>query len=70
MSNPNSELGEWILRKVLKKQEGTLVTKLDLDTFGFDSIMVTDTHEQNGDGQRIFKLGFAENQSTYQDFIE
>lgn len=70
MSNPNSELGEWILRKVLKKQEGTLVTKLDLDTFGFDSIMVINTHKYNEEGQRIFKLGFAENQSTYQDFIE
>ena len=69
MSNPNSDLGEWLLRKILKKKEGSLVTKLDLDTFGFDSIMVVNTHEVNEDGLRIFKLEFAENQTNFQDFI-
>ena len=70
MSNPNSDLGEWLLRKILKKEEGSLVTKLDLDTFGFDSIMVINTHKVNDDGLKIFKLEFAENQTNFQEFIE
>lgn len=70
MSNPNSDLGEWLLRKILKKKEGTLVTKLDLDTFGFDSIMVVNTHKLNDDGLKIFRLEFAENQNNFQEFIE
>ena len=69
MSNPNSDLGEWLLRKILKKEEGSLVTKLDLDTFGFDSIMVINTHKVNDDGLKIFKLEFAENQTNFQEFI-
>ena len=70
MSNPNSELGEWLLRKILKKKEGVLVTKLDLDKFGFDSIMVINTHKTNEDGLKIYRLAFAENQDNFQDFIE
>lgn len=70
MSNPNSDLGEWILRKILKKKEGSLVTKLDLDTFGFDSIMVINSHNVNDDGLKIYRLEFAEDQDNYQEFIE
>lgn len=69
MSNPNSDLGEWLLRKILKKKEGSIVTKLDLDKFGFDSIMVVNTHNVNDEGLKIFKLEFAENQTNFQDFI-
>ena len=69
MSNPNSDLGEWLLRKILKKKEGSLVTKLDLDTFGFDSIMVVNTHKVNDEGMKIFQLEFAEDQTNFQDFI-
>lgn len=70
MSNPNSELGEWLLRKILKKKEGSLVTKLDLDTFGFDSIMVVNTHTTNKDGLKVYRLEFTENQNNFQEFIE
>ena len=70
MSNPNSDLGEWLLRKILKKEEGSLVTKLDLDTFGFDSIMVVNTHTINKDGQKIYRLEFTDNQKNFQEFIE
>lgn len=70
MSNPNSDLGEWLLRKILKKEEGSLVTKLDLDTFGFDSIMVVNTHKVNEDGLKIFRLEFAEDQNNFQEFIK
>lgn len=41
MSNPNKALGEWILRKVLHKNPGTLVSYEDLIIAGFDSIIVT-----------------------------
>lgn len=70
MSNPNSDLGEWLLRKILKKEEGSLVTKLDLDTFGFDSIMVINTHKENCDGLKIFQLEFSEEQKNFQEFIK
>lgn len=40
MSNPNKVLGEWILRKVLHKKPGVLVTYEDLEIAGFDSIIV------------------------------
>lgn len=70
MSNPNSDLGEWLLRKILKKKEGSLVTKLDLDTFGFDSIMVVNTHTTNNDGLKVYRLEFTENQNNFQEFIE
>ena len=70
MSNPNSDLGEWLLRKILKKKEGSLVTKLDLDTFGFDSIMVVNTHTTNKDGLKVYRLEFTENQNNFQEFIE
>lgn len=70
MSNPNSDLGEWLLRKIFKKKEGDLVTKLDLDKFGFDSIMVINTHEVNDDGLKIFRLVFSEDQSSFQEFMK
>lgn len=70
MSNPNSDLGEWLLRKILKKPEGSLVTKLDLDTFGFDSIMVVNTHVKNKDGLKVYRLEFTDNQKNFQEFIE
>ena len=70
MSNPNSDLGEWLLRKILKKKEGSIVTRLDLDTFGFDSIMVVNTHKVNDYGLKIFRLEFAENQNNFREFIE
>lgn len=41
MSNPNKDLGEWILRKVLHKNPGELVTMTDLEVAGFNSLKVT-----------------------------
>lgn len=46
MSNPNKVLGEWILRKVLHKQPGQLVTYSDLIIAGFNSIVVTKINEK------------------------
>ncbi len=40
MSNPNKDLGKWLLRDVLALQEGTLVTRKILDEAGVDSVEV------------------------------
>jgi len=40
MSNPNKDLGKWLLRDVLRLQEGTIVTREMLDIAGFDSVIV------------------------------
>ena len=40
MSTHNADLGEWILRKVLHKREGELVTMDDFYRFGIDSVCV------------------------------
>lgn len=40
MSNPNKELGKWLLRKILKLKEGELLTMEKLEQAGFDSVIV------------------------------
>lgn len=66
MSNPNSALGEWILRKVLRKPIGEIVTIDDLYTYGIDSIKIVSTHQTNGCGEPIFKIIFTE--EGYEDY--
>lgn len=41
MSNPNSELGKWILRDILELEKGKLVTKEQLDVIGIDSVRLS-----------------------------
>lgn len=69
MSNPNKDLGNWFLRKVLKKKPGQVVTKLDLDIFGIDSVLVEKTNEKNEDGLRIYKISFADDYESYGEFV-
>lgn len=40
MSNPNKNLGEWILRKVLNLKEGDPLTYEYLQVLGIDSVIV------------------------------
>lgn len=40
MSNPNKELGQWILRDVLKVQECTLIDRAYLNKIGIDSVII------------------------------
>lgn len=40
MSNPNSDLGKWILREVLNWKEGELVTYEKLQIIGLDSVII------------------------------
>lgn len=66
MSNPNAALGEWILRKVLRKPIGDLVTIDDLNTYGIDSVKIIATHKQNAIGEHIFRIVFTD--STYENY--
>ena len=62
MSNPNKDLGEWILRDILKIPLGKLIKKEDLDKIGIDSVKLSKT--KNGEYLLDFcKLG------TYEDFF-
>lgn len=70
MSNPNLALGQWILRDVLKKKEGELVTIDDLNRLGFDSVCVEKLHKKTPDGLEIFKIYFADSEMNYESFIE
>ena len=47
MSNPNRDLGKWLLRDVLKLPEGTVVTYELLQEKGFDTVVfekISDTY--------------------------
>lgn len=69
MSNPNSALGEWLLRKVLKKKPWELVTMDDLDRLGFDSVCVEDLHSVNENGERKYRMSFSAMHEDYTTFI-
>ncbi len=47
MTNPNKALGEWILRKVLRLEEGELLTYERLLASGFDSLKITKLDNKN-----------------------
>lgn len=66
MSNPNSALGEWILRKVLRKPVGEIVTIDDLYTYGIDSVKIISTHRTNSVGEPIYEIIFTE--AGYEDY--
>lgn len=69
MSNPNRELGYWLLRKVLKKKPWELVTWEDFNRYGFDSICVENMHTINKEGEREYKIYFATTAESYKEFI-
>lgn len=52
MSNPNSKLGEWLLREVLRLQENELLTYEKLEEIGIESVVF----EKNQAGE--YKLDF------------
>lgn len=47
MSNPNSVLGKWLLRKILKLKKGELATLEMLENLGFDSVIISKENELN-----------------------
>lgn len=63
MSNPNLDLGKWILRKVLNLDIGELLTYDRLESLGIDSVSIM--KDMNGKFYIDFmKLG------TYDKFVE
>ncbi len=68
MSNPNRDLGHWLLRTILKKKPRTLVTMQDLNEFGFDSVCVEKTNLINNEGKLIYKIYFSESIENYDAF--
>jgi hypothetical protein len=69
MSNPNSDLGEWILRKILKKDYGELVTMNDLLKYGIDSVRVNKEGTTN-EGLKLYSIEFTNNYENYSSFID
>lgn len=63
MSNPNKELGNWILRKVLRLKPDTLVTRDILNKAGFDSLVVY----KNSELDYSIDVCYSESYSDYQD---
>lgn len=61
MSNPNSDLGEWLLDEVLKVKPGELVTINQLDEIGIDSVEIRKIDSEN------FEIDFKET-GTFADF--
>ena len=46
MSNPNSDLGKWLLRDVFELPEGKLITYDMLKIYGIDSVIFTKIDEK------------------------
>lgn len=63
MSNPNSALGEWLLRDVMNMPICQLVTMNDLNRLGFNSVMVTKIDSLN------YRISVSLTKK-YPDFIE
>lgn len=62
MSNPNKDLGQWILDDILKKEPGKLVTLQDLEEINIDSVEVRKIDNDN------FEIDFKE-VGTYDEFM-
>lgn len=62
MSNPNKELGHWILREVLNLENEELLTYELLNEIGVDSVSFTKTNN-------VYKLNFKK-LGSYEEFIE
>ena len=63
MSNPNKELGEWLLRKVFELPEKTVLTYEMLKIFGIDCVVFTKLDELK------YSVDFAE-LGTYEKFTQ
>ena len=61
MSNPNKDLGEWLLRKVFEVPTKTVVTYEMLEKFGVDSVVFTKISDTE------YKIDFSEI-GTYEEF--
>ncbi len=62
MTNPNNALSDWLLRSVLRINEGELLTIQKLNELGFDCIILSKIDNEN------FKIDIAK-ENSYEDFI-
>ena len=62
MSNPNSELGKWLLREVFELPEGEIVTYEMLERYNIDSVLFTKVDKN------IYKIDFTE-LGTYEKML-
>lgn len=63
MSYSNKELGNWILRDVLKLEEGKLLTYEKLQILGIDSVRIDKINNE------LYEINFAKN-GSYNTFID
>lgn len=63
MSDPNADLGKWILRDVLKLRDGELLTYEKLESLGLDSVVIYKHTEEN------FSIDFSR-VGSYDEFIQ
>jgi mRNA-degrading endonuclease YafQ of YafQ-DinJ toxin-antitoxin module len=63
MTNPNEALGQWILRDILKLNEGELLTYQKLEDIGLDAVVIYKIDEYN------FQIDFAKI-GSYDSFAE
>jgi len=59
MSTHNADLGRWLLRQVLHKNIGELVTIDDLYRFGIDSVRVVNKHTNDNEGHKEYCIEFT-----------
>lgn len=62
MSNPNKDLGDWILRDVLDLNVGQVLTYSDLEKIGLDAVVIYKK------SHNVFEINFVEI-GSYDDFI-
>lgn len=63
MSYSNKELGEWILREILKLDDGELLTYEKLQILGIDSVRIDKIDDTN------FEINFSSN-GSFENFIK
>jgi hypothetical protein len=62
MSQSNRELGEWLLRTILKTKSGQLISYEDMENIGVDSVRVEKLSDE------LFEIDFAK-VGAYEEFI-
>ncbi len=63
MSNPNKNLGKWILRDVLELKEGEILTYNKLQIIGIDSIRIDKLNNKN------FKINFVST-GSFEEYLD
>lgn len=68
MTNPNEDLGKWILRDVLNLQENELVTYDKLEQIGIDTVQLN-KYEDGTYEINFRELGTFENYKQLENFV-